>query len=644
MGIGHSGLSGVRAATYELSTIGNNVSNAGTVGFKKSGAQFSDVISGSVGGGVEIAGVRQTFTQGSIQGTGNTWDLAISGRGFFKVSEGSDDADVAVKDNFYTRNGAFSMDADGYVVNSFGMRLHMYEAKNNTDGTVDFPVSTNTTEIQIEQSDAKAKATETIFGTYNLDARIDPRGSAVVTGDTAAIAERLVVGSTFKLNGTEVEVTGNASVTAEDDARTLTANDKINLNGTEITTAGTTVADFVTAINAVKDTTGVTATENSSGRLVLSSSTDDIVLSDVGAGTTMYNLGLHTDEETVTDEQVTPAVTRTSLVNDINNTGTGVTASLVDDAIKLYSTSDIKVEAGTVTDTGDDETTNDVLSFAGLTATTEEVSLPVGTDGTIDPVDPSDDLTYDHSVTSIIYDTLGGKQTLNAFFRKVTDGKWEVFGQRVDGQGTTYPANNETSLKIGEIEFDSSGVLSKITSGADGATIVYDTTVLPKIETSTKLTIAAGDATIGDAGVLELDIGKTTQFASEFRIVDIEQDGYASGSLTGVNVGEDGVISANYTNGNTIDLGKVALFEFNNAQGLHQEGGVLWAATNDSGDARPGEPGESIFGRVKSMSLESSSVDVTEELVNLITAQRNFQANSKMISASKEMNQVVLNI
>lgn len=149
---------------------------------------------------------------------------------------------------------------------------------------------------------------------------------------------------------------------------------------------------------------------------------------------------------------------------------------------------------------------------------------------------------------------------------------------------------------------------------------------------------------MGDNGMVSLDISGTNQFAGKFRIIDLGQDGYSSGALTGVDVDEDGIIRASYTNGNTKELGMIALFEFNNPQGLRQEGGVLWKETNDSGEARPGEPGESIYGRIKSQALESSAVDVTEELVSLITAQRNFQANSKMISASKEMNQVVLNI
>jgi len=648
MGIGHSGLSGVRASTFELSTIGNNVANAGTVGFKKSTAEFADVMSGSVGGGVEISDLRQTFSQGSIQGTGNTWDLAISGRGFFKVSEGSDDPNVAVKDNFYTRNGAFGVDANGYVVNSGGMRLHMFEAKGMGD-TVEFPVSTNTTEIQIQQNDSEAKATEGMSGIFNLDARVAPRGIATSTPSSiASTVTQLPVGAEFLLNNVRVVATGHAETVGRT-ASALNGDETIEINGTAIGPAAS-LSDFKDKINLQEKTTGVHAEISGLGQLRLTSTTDNIVLEDGLAGS-VTTLGLTAG--------TTYAVTLASLVNDINAAGTGVAGSIKGvtrtnangdmldkdgnvvtdeanaqkiEAIQLSGSVDIKVETS-----GTGAAVNDILEFAGVTVGSYEVSY----DGMVDPMNDS---SYDHSVTNIIYDTLGSKQTVNTFFQKVTDGEWEVYSQRVDSLGNTYPTDPTKSLKVAEVHFDGSGALSKVVSGQSGSEVVYDTTVIPNVSTSTKITIETGSPAVGKDGYIELDIGGTNQFAGKFRIVDLSQDGYSSGALTGVEVDEAGTIRASYTNGNTLQLGKVALFEFNNSQGLRQEGGVLWAATNDSGDPRPGEPGESVFGRIKSQSLESSAVDVTEELVNLITAQRNFQANSKMISASKEMNQVVLNI
>ena len=648
MGIGHSGLSGVRASTFELSTIGNNVANAGTVGFKKSMAEFADVMSGTVGGGVEIADLRQTFGQGSIQGTGNTWDLAISGRGFFKVSEGSDDPNVAVKDSFYTRNGAFGVDADGYVVNSNGMRLHMFEAKTSGD-SVEFPISTNTTEVRIEQNDSEAKTTEQLTGIFNLDARVDSRGTAINSPVTTAsdFDGNLSVGSEFILNGIVVAATGHAEIQGSSVQSVSGADLNLTINDVAILPSGEvdSLSKLRDHINSFEGETQVRAEISGLGKLKLTSSQKDIVLD--GSVEDLAVLGINKIGNDLITEvpAVVPAVSISTLVNDINASGTGVTAfidvvNVTDDqgveldpiqtkeVIKLTGSIDITVDAGPTTD---------FLEFTGIGVGSYGVTYE-------GKVDPMDDSSYDHSVTSIIYDSLGSKQTVNTYFQKVTDGEWEVYAQRVDSLGNTYPADSASSIKVATIQFDGSGALSKITSGQSGSEVIYDTTVIPNVTTGTSITIETGSPSVGKDGYLEMDIGGTNQFAGKFRIVDLGQDGYSSGALTGVEVDEDGIIRASYTNGNTLQLGKVALFEFNNSQGLRQEGGVLWAATNDSGDPRPGEPGESIFGRIKSQSLESSSVDVTNELVNLITAQRNFQANSKMISASKEMNQVVLNI
>mgnify|MGYP003956922723 FL=1 len=430
MGIGHSGLSGVRASTFELSTIGNNVANAGTVGFKKSTAEFSDVMSGTVGGGVEISDLRQTFSQGSIQGTGNTWDLAISGRGFFKVSEGSDDPNVAVKDNFYTRNGAFGVDASGYVVNSSGMRLHMFEAKGTGDN-IEFPVSTNTTEILIQQNDSEAKATEGMSGMFNLDARVSSRGVATSTPTSvASTVTELPVGAEFLLNNVRVTATGHAEMVGST-ASSLDGTETIKINDVVIGPAAS-LTSFKDAINLVENGdngTGVHAEISGLGQLKLTSSTKDIKLEEGAAGN-LATLGLTAG--------ITPAVTLASLVNDINASGTGVSGSIKSvmltnsdgemlnesgvvvtneaeaatiEAVQLSGAVDIKVETS-----GTGAAVNNILEFAGISVGSYEVSY----NGMVNPMD---DVSYDHSVTNIIYDTLGSKQTVNTFFQKVTDGQ-----------------------------------------------------------------------------------------------------------------------------------------------------------------------------------------------------------------------------
>ena len=122
------------------------------------------------------------------------------------------------------------------------------------------------------------------------------------------------------------------------------------------------------------------------------------------------------------------------------------------------------------------------------------------------------------------------------------------------------------------------------------------------------------------------------------------QDGVTVGRLTNVEVGTDGVISATYSNGSTVPLGQVALVRFANEQGLTQVGNTSWKASLESGEALAGEANTGIFGAIRSSSLEQSNVDLTTELVDLISAQRNFQANSRTLEVNNTLQQTVLQI
>src|SRR5690606_38222323 len=129
----------------------------------------------------------------------------------------------------------------------------------------------------------------------------------------------------------------------------------------------------------------------------------------------------------------------------------------------------------------------------------------------------------------------------------------------------------------------------------------------------------------------EIDLGDTTQFGSIFAVEDRDQNGYATGRLAGLDVGADGIIFARFTNGETQTLGQVALANFNNVDGLKPVGGTMWAQTFETGEAIIGAPGSASLGAINAGTLEESNVDLSEQLVNLIIAQRNFQANAKTI-------------
>jgi flagellar hook protein FlgE len=236
---------------------------------------------------------------------------------------------------------------------------------------------------------------------------------------------------------------------------------------------------------------------------------------------------------------------------------------------------------------------------------------------TVATFDPADSNSYNYSTGGIsVYDSLGVSHTQTSYFVKTANAnEWQVYNY-VDGTQVGAPAT---------LQFSDSGALA---SPADG-TVALD-----------PFTPSTG------AGVLNmsLDLSGSTQYGESFALRDTRQDGYASGKLNEINIDSSGVVFARYSNGANQALGQVALTNFVNPQGLQPQGDNLWAETYASGEPRIGAPDTSDFGQIESGALESSTVDLTEELVNMIVAQRNFQANAQMISTQDEVTQTVINI
>ncbi len=143
---------------------------------------------------------------------------------------------------------------------------------------------------------------------------------------------------------------------------------------------------------------------------------------------------------------------------------------------------------------------------------------------------------------------------------------------------------------------------------------------------------------------VNLDFGSATQYGTNFAVSDLDQDGYRPGQFIGLKIGEDGMVSGQYSNGETRAAGQIALVNFRNAQGLQPMGGGNWTATFTSGDPLHGEPGTGNFGALRSGALEDSNVDITAELVNMMTAQRTYQANAQTIKTQDQVLSTLLNM
>lgn len=231
--------------------------------------------------------------------------------------------------------------------------------------------------------------------------------------------------------------------------------------------------------------------------------------------------------------------------------------------------------------------------------------------------DIADPETFHSSTSLSIHDSLGNSSTLSTYFLKTAANSWDVFA-----------ANDGTLLNggaaIGALNFLSNGLLDPLTPSSFNV----------------GATVGTGAAPLS----FDLDFAGTTQFGSGFGVNALSQDGYTSGSLTGFAVGDDGVIRGNYSNGEFLNLGQVALATFANPQGLQPRGSNAWRESGASGTALVGAPSTGALGTLQSGAIEESNVELTSELVNMITAQRVYQANAQTIKTQDQLLQTIVNL
>lgn len=249
------------------------------------------------------------------------------------------------------------------------------------------------------------------------------------------------------------------------------------------------------------------------------------------------------------------------------------------------------------------------------------VNLPANAaQPTVSPFSPDQPDSYNHATSMTVFDSLGSPHQATLYFtRTATANAWE---QRlyIDNQSVTVNGGDQFST----LSFNGNGVLAPTTP-----LVAYDDF----------------DAGTGSNPIsLDLNFLTSTQFGNEFGVNNLYNDGFTTGRMTGIDVDAKGVVSARFTNGQLQQLGKVAVAIFNNPNGLQQLGDTSWAETYTSGGPRLGEAGTSNYGLLQAGALESSNVDLTAQLVEMITAQRNFQANAQMISTSDQVTQTIINM
>ena len=251
---------------------------------------------------------------------------------------------------------------------------------------------------------------------------------------------------------------------------------------------------------------------------------------------------------------------------------------------------------------------------AATSSVTVETNLPADAAQPAIAFDPLDPNSYNETTSVTVYDSLGASHSQSMYFVKTANpNEWEMH-TFVDGNAVGGPQL---------LQYSSSGALTSPSPG--------------------QVTLPATPTTNGSAPLsITMDLGRSTQYGEDFSVLGVTQNGHSTGRLTGIETSPEGVISARYTNGVVQPLGQVAMTNFVNPQGLQSIGDNVWAETYNSGEPRRGQAGTADFGAVQGGGLEASNVDLTEQLVNMITAQRNYQANAQMIQTQDQITQTVI--
>ena len=586
MGFGQ-GLSGLKAASQNLDVIGNNIANSATVGFKASTIAFADVYATSrVGLGVQVASVDQRFTTGNLSITGNQFDMAIDGdKGFFRLVDSSGQV-------MYSRNGQFHADNNMNIVNAQGQQLTGYKA------TADGRITGELGPIKVPVGNVDPKATTEATLKANFDSRSpvidnsnilrDPAyGSVTLTGDNGAMTYQYQYDAAGALEWI-------TPAPAEGD---YTYN-----NGVDdlVITAGVPDPQLEDLVEGPEVMPASPAVE---GVLILSGGPDK--------------------DEPLENEEFTYTVAADGTVTWVGTTlpppatTTPPAGTYTSQGIRVRFSADGEVEGGILS-----------LPMGGGNVTGAAVNTQVIA------FDPTRTENHTHSLPMTVYDSLGNPHQLTQYFVKTTgtgdSSEWQVY-YKAEGDLEVIPERRP-------LTFNKAGVL---TNPAPGAMVQVTISGIgignPDANPATPNTSPANEL------VVNINYTGSTQFGGAFT-PSFTQNGYSTGEYSSMEIASNGDILANYTNGETRVMGAIALADFNNLNGLKPIGGNAWIATSASGEALLGRPGTNGLATLRGQAVEESNVDMSEELVNMIIAQRTYQANAQTIKTQDQILQTLITL
>lgn len=566
-------VSGIKNSQKHLDVTSNNIANSNSYGFKKSRAEFADIYSSSLftssktsaGMGVMNTCVSQQFSQGNLSGdTGNTLDMAIQGNGFFVLSQSLTAGSSALT---YTRNGAFQVDNEGYIVTAMGDYVQGWGV--NDDGSSSSLDLNSTHAIQIPSDTGAPKPSSSIGIGVNLPASKDP-------------IKTPSLGTTDPITG-EGEANGTAGNWAE------------GIGGPDADTA------WEPSMGIPRNEDGTLADSVEEGQYSFMQYFSEFDPKNSDTYTCSTSQTIH--------DSLGNAHTLTYYMLKMGNTPG-------DESESLWTV--LPFVDGKPVDIAIDATTGQYPTMVSVTAGNSSIS-GANLFGFQLRFDTNGELAQDNGIVP------SNIQLLNPNAASDFNGsslRELLFGSPNETENTgssdAVDLTFETNPSSGKTLFD----------GCDG---------------SLHSAIGIG---VDPSQLISIDFSKSTQYGSStFNISTAPwNDGYATGVLLGLNVDENGVLQCEYSNGRLINIAKLAMADFTNVQGLTKVGDTQWKESLDSGEAIAKEANEGSAGKIIGSNLELSNVDLTNELVELITAQRNYQANSQALQTQNTVMDSILNI
>ena len=250
--------------------------------------------------------------------------------------------------------------------------------------------------------------------------------------------------------------------------------------------------------------------------------------------------------------------------------------------------------------------------------------------GVVPQIDFANPSTYNNATSVTVFDAKGQDVAMTYYFQKSANDQWNVFAT-ANGQPVNGTAGAPAPITAAPIDFR-----------PDGSGPVANLSTIP-VSLTGAMTNPSGAQIVTPLN-FNLSLAGATQYGSAFGVTNLSQDGFAPGALTSISIGSDGIVNARYSNGQSKPAGQLELATFRNPQGLQALGGNVWANTHASGDPILGVPSTGNMGVLQAGALEESNVDLTAELVTMITAQRNYQANAQTIKTQDQVMQTLVNL